>query len=443
MRRSRATAERDVIETAPLRIDDLALDLQRVDEFGLGGRAPRLAVAPHDAAALAAIQKRANDAGLGVVVFGGATMQALGNAPTRYDIAISLARLTRVLAYESRDLTIAVEAGMSVATLSSTLAEAGQFVPLDAPRAATATVGGTLAAGWRGPRRTTYGSARDLVIGTEAILADGTHAHAGGMVVKNVTGYDVGKLYIGSLGTLGTLVRVNFKCLPLPPVRRIAIAPLSDENRERALAHLAALEIEPTCALLVRGFDAATPDVKSDDPRLFVLFEGSDAVVERATRDLRSALGAAGIPSTTIVDRNPEHAFARVLDAYIDTLGGRSITFRSTGLPSTVLERCALADEVARDFVLRLDTIVDLRSGDLTLRFVAPKKNAFAQIAATLADDLRERLVPCTILAGDAAARSGIDAWGSQPPAMAAMRSLKSRFDERATLAPGRFVGGI
>jgi len=432
-----------VIDTPALRFDDLAVDRQRVDEFGLGGRTPTIAVAPHDTRALIALQQRANDAGLAVVVFGGATLQSIGNAPTRYDLAISLARLTRVLDYEPRDLTIAVEAGITLATLAARLAEQGQFVPLDAPRAATATVGGTLAAGWRGPRRTTYGSPRDFVIGTEAILADGTHAHAGGMVVKNVTGYDVGKLYLGSLGTLGTLVRVNLKCLPLPPVRRIAIAPIADEHRDRALAHLASLAIEPTCALLVRGFDAATPDVKSDDPRLVVLFEGSDALVERATRELRSALGAAGVASTTIVDRNPEHAFARVLDAYTETLAGRSITFRSAGLPSTVIERFAQVDGVARDFVLRLDSIVDIRSGDLTVRFVAPKKNAFTQIAATLAGDLRALLEPCTILAGDPAVRSGIDAWGTEPASIAAMRSLKTRFDERATLAPGRFVGGI
>jgi hypothetical protein len=176
---------------------------------------------------------------------------------------------------------------------------------------------------------------------------------------------------------------------------------------------------------------------------LVVLFEGSDAVVERATRDLRSALGAAGVASTTIVDRNPEHAFARVLDAYTDTIAGRSITFRSTGLPSTVIERFAQIDGLARDFVLRLDAIVDIRSGDLTLRFVAPKKNAFTEIAATLAGDLRALLQPCTILAGDPAARAGIDAWGTEPASIATMRSLKQRFDERATLAPGRFVGGI
>lgn len=432
-----------MIETRPMVVDDLPLDRQRVDAFGLGGRLPTLAVAPHDPATLAELQRRANDAGLGVVVFGGATLQSIGNAPTRYDLAISLARLTRVLAYEPHDLTIGVEAGMTVADFNATLAEHGQFVPLDVPRASIATIGGTLAAGWRGPRRTAYGSPRDLVIGTGTILADGTHAHAGGMVVKNVTGYDVGKLYIGSLGTLGTLVRVNFKCLPLPPVRRIAIAPLNDELRERALAHLAALAIEPTAALLVRGFDAATPEVKTDDPRLIVLFEGSDALVERATRDLRSALGSAGVASTTIVDRNPEQAFARVIDAYTDTLVGRSITFRSTGRPSTVVERFDAADRIARDFVLRLDAIVDLCSGDLTLRFVAPKKNAFSQIAATLAADLRMELVPCSLLAGDPAACGGIDAWGSAPVSLPTMRTLKARFDERATLAPGRFIGGI
>ncbi len=135
--------------------------------------------------------------------------------------------------YDPRDMTAGIEAGTTLAEIARVLAEHGQWIPFDAPLPARATAGGTLAAGWAGPRRAAYGRARDLVIGSTIALTDGTLARAGGMVVKNVTGYDMSKLYVGSLGTLGVIVRANFKALPRPAARRLAIAPI---RRNRAIA---------------------------------------------------------------------------------------------------------------------------------------------------------------------------------------------------------------
>ena len=210
----------------------------------LGARAPGAVHAPRDAAELATLLRACDDAGHAVVLFGGNTLQALGNVPARYDVAIDLRGLDRILVHEPRDLTIAVEGGVTLAALDAALAAHGQFVPLDAPQPALATVGGTLASGWLGPRRATYGRPRDFVIGTTVALADGTIAKAGGMTVKNVSGYDLSKLYVGSLGTLGAIVRANFKTLPLPEARRIAVATLPEGTRARAIANVSALDIE-------------------------------------------------------------------------------------------------------------------------------------------------------------------------------------------------------
>ena len=409
----------------------------------LGARAPGAVHAPRDAAELATLLRACDDAGHAVVLFGGNTLQALGNVPARYDVAIDLRGLDRILVHEPRDLTIAVEGGVTLAALDAALAAHGQFVPLDAPQPALATVGGTLASGWLGPRRATYGRPRDFVIGTTVALADGTIAKAGGMTVKNVSGYDLSKLYVGSLGTLGAIVRANFKTLPLPESRRIAVAALPEGTRARAIANVSALDIEPAAALVVRGFASDIDGRDGLDGRMLVLFEGSARTIERGTRALRSALGAAGIPETRLIDREVASAFARVLDAYVARLGDRSATYRSAGVASDTGSCVEAFARAARTRGLALETIEDVRTGDTIARVSSALTAEFAERIASFEGERRERLPGARVLAAPQAVRALLDAWRDEPPALAKMRALKERFDPRGTLAPGRFVGGI
>ena len=135
-------------------------------------------------------------------------------------MTISTAAMHRVRQYEPRDLTISVEAGISYCELSRLLAEHRQMIPLDPPFADTATIGGIVAANTSGPRRRLYGTARDLVIGMQFATLEGKLVQSGGMVVKNVAGLDMGKLMIGSFGTLAAIAVVNFKVIPQPPGER-------------------------------------------------------------------------------------------------------------------------------------------------------------------------------------------------------------------------------
>jgi glycolate oxidase FAD binding subunit len=386
------------------------------EQFTLAGREPGRIVEPDSAAELAAALGACAQRGEAVVPFGGGTLQGIGNGPARYDVALLTRRLDAVREYDHRDLTIGVDAGITVETFSRTLAAYGQFVPLDVPQPEQATIGGVLASGWVGPRRATYGRARDLLIGATAALADGTLASSGGMVVKNVTGYDVGKLYVGSLGTLGVIVRANFKALPKPPARRFATAPLPDDARDRAVAALATLTIEPVAALAIDGFGGPQ--------RLVVLFEGSEASVERATRDLRSALGRTGVAETALLDGDAaERAFARVVAAYTEVIGERTITYREPGLPSSAWERAQRVRDLGGEI------IADMRTGDVIARFSR--------------QHVRSVMPRAAIIAGAARLRSDLDAWGEPPTTMPTMRALKRRFDPAGILAPGRFIGGI
>jgi glycolate oxidase FAD binding subunit len=152
----------------------------------------------------------------------------------RSDVTISTAKLARVLSYEPKDLTVSVEAGLPWAELTRLLAENRQMVPLDPPFSSGGTVGGVVSANCSGPRRRLYGTARDLVIGMTFATVEGKLVKSGGMVVKNVAGLDMGKLMIGSFGTLAAIAVVNFKLQPMPQVERLFL--LSFDTLDAAIA---------------------------------------------------------------------------------------------------------------------------------------------------------------------------------------------------------------
>jgi glycolate oxidase FAD binding subunit len=412
-------------------------------KLDLGALTPQRVVTPANVDELAAALRECDAAGEAVVVVGGGTLQSLGHAPSRFDVALRTAALTRVLEYEHRDLTIAVEAGLTLAAFDKTLAERGQFVPLDAPGAARSTVGGVLAGGWLGPRRAKYGSPRDFVIGTTIVLADGTISKAGGMVVKNSTGYDLSRFYCGSLGTLGVLVRANFKTLPSPEARRVALASLPERTRRRAMEHLASLDFEPAAVLAIAGFADDIDGRDGVEGRILLLFEGSTASVDRATRELRSALGSAGVPETTIFDAGAGAALARAVDAYVVRLGDRSVTYRSRGLPSDLFDRTDAIAQLARREGLGLELIEDVCTGDVIARVSTPVSGQLAERIGPFDAVLHASLPRVSVLTAPETLRGELAMWGAAPAALEMMRAIKTRFDPNATLAPGRFVGKI
>ena len=143
----------------------------------------------------------------------------LGNRPARVDAIVQLDRLDRIVEFDAANLCVTAEAGMRLAALQATLAQEKEILPLDPPADSKVTIGGLVAANQSGPTRLLYGTARDWVLGMRVVLPDGERVHCGGRVIKNVSGYDMNKLFIGSLGTLGIVTEVTFKLLPLPVMR--------------------------------------------------------------------------------------------------------------------------------------------------------------------------------------------------------------------------------
>ena len=404
---------------------------------------PAQRVAPKSAQEVSELLARCDAEDKKVVIVGGNTLAGAGLPPEREDVTLLTTALRGVVANETADLTIGVLAGTPLADVTALLAGQGRFSPFDAPRPAYATVGGTLAAGWLGPRRHLHGRPRDYLLGTTIVLADGTIARAGGMVVKNVAGYDMSRLYAGSFGTLGVLVRANFKTSAAPAHSRLFLARLPEGTRSRACAQLSALHVRPAAAFWVEGFRNEIDGEDGPEGRVLVLLEGSGPLLERATRDLRSALGRAGVPETSVFDAGAREGFERVVDAYVACLGQRSATYRFYPLASQAVERALASRALAARFELKADTIVDAINGDVVLR-VRDARVAGLSAKIEIFDDALHAIEPhAQVVAIANAARGTLRAWGDPPAAIERMRALKLRFDPNRTLNPGRFVGGL
>ena len=195
---------------------NVASDFAQLAAYEIDRKLPAAAVRPATSEEAAEIVKFAAAENLSLVATGARTKLGIGYAPTRYDLALDMTRLNKVIAYDPGDLTLSVEAGVPLAKLAQVLAEHHQFLPLALPFSARTTVGGAIASGVDSPLRQFYGTARDFLLGMEFVTGEGIAAKSGGRVVKNVTGYDIHKLMIGALGTLGVITRVNFKTFPMP-----------------------------------------------------------------------------------------------------------------------------------------------------------------------------------------------------------------------------------
>ncbi|MGH9719589.1 MAG: FAD-binding oxidoreductase [Bryobacteraceae bacterium] len=243
-------------------------------------------IAPETPEALAAALADAASKRQSILLGGRFTKNRMAGPVPQADVTITTSALTRVLSYEPRDLTISVEAGMRYSDLRKILAGNNQMVPLDPPFAENATVGGILGSNSSGPRRRLYGTARDLVIGLRFATLEGKIVQSGGMVVKNVAGLDMGKLMIGSFGTLAALAVVNFKVMPAPVVERqflLTFESIGDAAKARnallnGVLQVSAIDLLNPAAARFAGVNGFV---------LAVTAGGNEKVIERYERDLR------------------------------------------------------------------------------------------------------------------------------------------------------------
>ena len=261
--------------------------------YVIEGRTPEAAVFPGSVDEVAAVIGLAADAARPVTPWGGGTAASVGMPAAPAGLVLGLRRLSRLLEHEPGDLTASVEAGMTVEAFQTALRGRGQWVSLDPADARLATLGGVLATNASGPRRHLYGTARDLLIGVTVVTADGTVVRGGGKVVKNVAGYDLPKLFVGSYGTLGVIVEATVKLRPLPDHERLVCIPFERlKDAGAAVRALLASDLIPNAIELLDAPAGAA--LGAESPALVVGFDGLREQVDWQCAELNRLAVACG-----------------------------------------------------------------------------------------------------------------------------------------------------
>jgi glycolate oxidase FAD binding subunit len=458
--------------TATSRLGDIVGNANVISDPGqlatyeIDGKIPRAAMRPGTAAEVAAIVKFAASEQLAIVASGARTKLEMGFAPSRYDLALDMTRLDRVSAYDPGDLTLSVEAGVPLHALGQTLAEHRQFLPLAVPFMSQTTIGGLIASGVDSPLRQFYGTARDFLLGMEFVTGEGATAKSGGRVVKNVTGYDIHKLMIGSMGTLGVITRVNFKTFPMPIrsrgfVARFASAERAFDMRNRiarsALTLLTMEIVSPRVAELFESEAASRYEpapmpsnvISRTEWALTAGYAGNDEVLKRCSADLERMAEEAGATGAVVLADTLRPAFNRKREFIPIALGSSpaATMVKMSVLPMHMASLLGSAQRAAESNALPWAAM----ARGLGVIY-------FALLPVDRAEDAKARSAKvtdaihaaCAGLGGQSTIpwcptewKSALKIWGLPRADFALMQKVKRVFDAQGVLSPGRFVGGI
>jgi glycolate oxidase FAD binding subunit len=406
-------------------------------EDTVAGVRPRVVVEPASEDEVAAVLAHASREGLQVLVRGGGTQLDLGFPPRGGDVLLRLERLASVVEHNPHDLTASVQAGIRLDALQASLAGARQWLALDPVLPAGATVGGVVATNASGPRRLRYGGVRDQIIGVRVALADGTIARGGGKVVKNVAGYDLPKLFTGSLGTLGVIVAATFRLYPIPAATRTVLVTATDPA---ALCALAVRAIGST--LVPTALDVVGPAVADDACEFAARFEsGAEAAEDQAARLIALASDLGG-EARTLRDAEEAQLWQRFDGALAGSADEEMVlVVKASVLPSDVAGWLASLREATKR--LRLGVRWRAHAGHgLVFARLAGAADALVAAVTELRQTAIERYGSLVVLEAPPALAARVDVWGPSP-ALELMRRLKAAFDPHATLNPGRFIGRI
>ena len=406
--------------------------------YRIDGLSPGSVERPATVAEVEEVLGSARDDGLAVAPVGGGGALHLGNPLERYDVALDMRGVDRVLDHQPTDLVLSVQAGVTIAEITELLRRHGQWLPVEAPNPERATIGGLIATALSGPGRHVHGSLRDNLIGISVASAAGGVAKAGGMVVKNVSGFDLMRLHHGALGTLGVIVSANFKVLPSPQAEATVVVEAADVAHGLSFIQTSEGHSNRPSVAVLRRSGAGAAEVA-------IRYSGRQSAVAAAARDVASGLGQ----SARVVSGDESSAWWRT---WVDRLelgedpDGKdpNVEIRLGVVPGRTGEIAAAVDASTAQndiSVQRLDIWPQL--GHVIIRLDGLLGSAASAAIDTLVGIADGLGATWRITRAPAEVKVGRDVWGRPPAGLDIIRRLKQEFDPGRTLNPGRFCGHL
>jgi glycolate oxidase FAD binding subunit len=380
---------------------------------------------------------------LAVFPFGGRTMLDFGLPPSRPGIGVDMRNLNQVIAYPARDMTITVQAGITIAKLQEILAEENQRLPIDVPLADCATLGGAIATNANGPRRPGFGTWRDYVIGISVINDQGHEVKAGGRVVKNVAGYDMAKLYIGSLGTLGIISQVTLKLKPRPEEHVLVVMECPSESVKSILDRLHASQTRPVCIELLnpasaRAINSQTHGLLPDAGQWLIIVgfeDNSQAVGWQIEQLIKERLPESSGSLYTRLSVTADPLWQALTDFLLQP--DSRLSFKANMLSSATADFCLHAEELIPGALIQAHAGNGIVIGHLA------DPGALSQVRTTL-----ERLQAAAV-AGQgnvvvtrcpAEWKHDLPIWGVPRADAWLMRAVREKLDPHQLFNPGRMA---
>ena len=435
------------------------------DGHEIDGLTPQAVVRPVDRLQISEVLSWASSEMVSILPRGGGTRTGLGNVPRKADVVLDLGALDQVLDYQPADMTATVESGVTLASLQEQLAPGGEFVPLEAALCERSTVGGILSVGTGGPLAYAFGLPREWLIGIGVLNTQGVATKAGGKVVKNVTGYDLNKLYTGSLGTLGVIVEASFKLLPIDPQSGALLASfpsLADSIAAgRKLIHSPAAPMG--CHSVTSGVSrhlqdsvqAASQDLGLGEEEIaltFAFFAGRAKATGRRLEEAAALLLAEGAKAVQRIEGPAAKGVLRwITDVPIEISPSSDLVIKISVQSKSAARTSAECGEIIFSGE-KPEQIVDPGFGIMRLFWPMPLDSSpsGADTTQPILDAVNQVRQVAHRYGGSAVVeqcplpvKRQIDIWGDSPDSLAVMRGIKDRFDPSGILNPGRFLGGI
>jgi glycolate oxidase FAD binding subunit len=436
-----ADAARAIVGGEHLETEAAALAAYEVDAVR-----PALVARPGTAEEVGALLAGAGEYAAGVLPRGAGVHQHLGGVPARADLVIETARLAGITDYTPADYVVAVRAGTPLRDLQAELAAHNQWLPLDPPGGSRATVGGVVAANRNGPRRLLWGSVRDLLIGIRVALPTGEVIKAGGKVVKNVAGYDLGKLFIGSLGAAGVITEATFKISPLPGEGVTVAVAVPDLEAAHALTMAvmrsqllpAALEAANPPALRRLAAAAGIPAPRAPAWGVLLLAEGLEESRTRHVAEMRTLVPEPA--RMEVLEGEPHRALWHAVAEFPspETHPG-GVVWRAGG----PIARWPVFARALSPLGSEGDPVEILAHAGVGVLYAAATAAQARSVAEALDRAAQDAEGYAVVEAAPPALKARLPLWGAEPGGLALMRRLRAAYDPRGVMIPGRLGWGL